>query len=144
MTEQYLVDPEGTTIGVVLDVDTYNQLRYAASAEPPDVIILDERERRAILNILHQIADIGRNVGKALDDSLASARAVADQQDLIGELHRRFSQPEQPPARPESDEHRAQVEAWLASSDELARRVSAAWKDDLSALEAVQEQRREL
>lgn len=41
-------------------------------------------------------------------------------------------------------EERAQVEAWLASSEELARRVSAAWKDDMNAVEAVKEQRREL
>ncbi|HSH80032.1 MAG TPA: hypothetical protein VLA19_16020 [Herpetosiphonaceae bacterium] len=163
MSEQYLVDPEGKTIGVVLDVDTYNHLRDAAStehpypigdslvnvrnmrrgAEPGDIII-DERERLAIIEVLNKIADIGREVGSALDDSLTSARAVADQQDLIGELFRRFSRPEQPPAHPVTDEERAQIESWLASSDELARRISAAWKDDMSAVEAVQEQRREL
>jgi len=43
-----------------------------------------------------------------------------------------------------SDAKRARLEAWFAASEELAKRVSAAWKDDMSASEAVKEQRREL
>jgi phage-related minor tail protein len=40
--------------------------------------------------------------------------------------------------------YEAEIEAWLEEADKLAAAVSAAWKDDLSAAEAVKEQRRDL
>jgi hypothetical protein len=40
--------------------------------------------------------------------------------------------------------HRAAVEAWLASVDELATRIALHWPDGVSAVDAVREQRREL
>ncbi len=46
-------------------------------------------------------------------------------------------------ARPNLEKE-SRLKAWFASSDELARRVSAAWKDTLSAPDAVKEQRRDL
>ncbi len=47
-----------------------------------------------------------------------------------------------PEAAEAADE--AAIAAWLAETDTLAAAVSAAWKDDMSAAEAVKEQRREL
>lgn len=49
-----------------------------------------------------------------------------------------------PPERPLTTEERARLEDELAAIDVLAAEVSAAWKDDMSAAEAVKEQRREL
>jgi hypothetical protein len=49
-----------------------------------------------------------------------------------------------PPTRPLSDDDRARLEAWFVAADELAARIGAAWKDDMNAVEAVNEQRREL
>ena len=49
-----------------------------------------------------------------------------------------------PPTRPLSDDDRARLEAWFVAADELAARIGAAWKDDMNAAEAVNEQRREL
>jgi hypothetical protein len=46
--------------------------------------------------------------------------------------------------RPLSDEERAAVDTWLAETEQLAVRIGAAWKSDLNAVEAVQEQRRDL
>lgn len=43
-----------------------------------------------------------------------------------------------------ADAKQAQIEAWFAAADELAAKVGAAWKDDMTAVEAVREQRREL
>ena len=43
-----------------------------------------------------------------------------------------------------ADEQRARLDAWFASSDAFAKQVGEAWKDDMSAVEAAQEQRREL
>jgi hypothetical protein len=46
--------------------------------------------------------------------------------------------------RPLTDEERAAVDTWLAETEQLAVRIGAAWKSDLNAVEAVQEQRRDL
>ena len=43
-----------------------------------------------------------------------------------------------------ADDRQARIEAWFAAADALAARVGAAWKDDMTAVEAVREQRREL
>ena len=48
------------------------------------------------------------------------------------------------PTRPLRDDDRARLEAWFVAADELAARIGAAWKDDMNAAEAVNEQRREL
>jgi antitoxin (DNA-binding transcriptional repressor) of toxin-antitoxin stability system len=47
-------------------------------------------------------------------------------------------------AQPLTDEKRARLDSWFARSDELAKRVSAAWQGDVNAVDAVNEQRREL
>lgn len=41
-------------------------------------------------------------------------------------------------------EQRARLEAWFAATDRLAQQVSAAWQGDMSAADAVAEQRRDL
>lgn len=41
-------------------------------------------------------------------------------------------------------EHEADIEDWLAESDRLAEVVSTGWKDNMTAPDAVKEQRREL
>ena len=43
-----------------------------------------------------------------------------------------------------SADKRARLAAWFATSDTLAQRVSAAWQGDMTAVDAVAEQRREL
>ena len=49
-----------------------------------------------------------------------------------------------PPERPLTEQEQARLEADLDALDELATQIGAAWKDDMSAAEAVKEQRREL
>ncbi len=49
-----------------------------------------------------------------------------------------------PPERPLTEQERAKLEADLNAIDALAAEVSAAWQDDMSAVDAVKEQRREL
>lgn len=45
---------------------------------------------------------------------------------------------------PAPDDRRAQVAAWFAAGDALAARIGAAWKDDMTAVEAIREQRHDL
>jgi hypothetical protein len=45
---------------------------------------------------------------------------------------------------PLTDQERAAVDTWIAESEQLAERIGAAWKDEMSAVEAVKEQRRDL
>ncbi len=49
-----------------------------------------------------------------------------------------------PDERPLTAEERAQLEIDLAVFDELATQIGAAWQDDMSAVDAIREQRREL
>ncbi|HSH79295.1 MAG TPA: hypothetical protein VLA19_12280 [Herpetosiphonaceae bacterium] len=46
--------------------------------------------------------------------------------------------------RPLTAQERAQLEIDLTAFDELASRIGAAWQDDMSALDAIREQRRDL
>ena len=48
------------------------------------------------------------------------------------------------PSTPASDDRRARAAAWFAAGDELAARIGAAWKDDMTAVEAIREQRHDL
>lgn len=48
------------------------------------------------------------------------------------------------PSTPASDDRRARAAAWFAAGDALAARIGAAWKDDMTAVEAIREQRHEL
>jgi hypothetical protein len=48
------------------------------------------------------------------------------------------------PSAPSPDEGRARAADWFAAGDKLAARIGAAWKDDMSAADAVKEQRRDL
>ncbi len=70
---------------------------------------------------------------KRLIEALEDAAVTAERELKTGEEQ----------ARP-NQEKQARLEAWFASSDELAHRVSAAWKDSITALDAVKEQRRDL
>ena len=49
-----------------------------------------------------------------------------------------------PAERPLTAEERAQLETDLAAFDELATQIGAAWQDDLRAVDAIREQRRDL
>ena len=59
-------------------------------------------------------------------------RQVLDEETLAG------------PVPPASDDRRARAAAWFAAGDKLAARIGAAWKDDMTAVEAVREQRHDL
>ena len=48
------------------------------------------------------------------------------------------------PSAPAADERRARAAAWFAAGDKLAARIGAAWKDDMTAVEAIREQRHDL
>ena len=48
------------------------------------------------------------------------------------------------PSPPAMDDRRARAAAWFAAGDALAVRIGAAWKDDMTAVEAVREQRHDL
>lgn len=48
------------------------------------------------------------------------------------------------PVPPASDDRHARAAAWFAAGDELAARIGAAWKDDMTAVEAIREQRHDL
>ena len=49
-----------------------------------------------------------------------------------------------PGERPLTAEEHAQRESDLAAFDELAAQIGAAWQDDMSAVDAIREQRRDL
>jgi antitoxin (DNA-binding transcriptional repressor) of toxin-antitoxin stability system len=49
-----------------------------------------------------------------------------------------------PRERPLTEEERVKLEVDLAAFDEVAMQIGAAWRDDMSAADAVKEQRREL
>ena len=56
-----------------------------------------------------------------------------------------LEQPLEPALEPAlPDDRQARIEAWRAAADERAAKVGAAWKDNMIAVEAVREQRREL
>ena len=68
---------------------------------------------------------------------------------LTPEERRRLRQvlDEEAPAEPSSpapDDRRTQAAAWFAAGDELAARIGAAWEDDMTAVEAIREQRHDL
>ena len=48
------------------------------------------------------------------------------------------------PSAPAPNDRRARAAAWFAAGDALAARIGAAWKDDLTAVEAIREQRHDL
>jgi hypothetical protein len=50
------------------------------------------------------------------------------------------------PARPAASARtrNARAQAWLSEFDELSRRISASWNSDMSAVETIREQRRDL
>jgi hypothetical protein len=49
-----------------------------------------------------------------------------------------------PHSAPLKDTDRAQIDSWLAAADALAAVISEAWQDDMSAVEAVRDIRRDL
>ncbi len=49
-----------------------------------------------------------------------------------------------PEERPLTTEEHAQLESDLAAFDELAAQIGAAWQDDMSAVDTIREQRRDL
>ncbi len=49
-----------------------------------------------------------------------------------------------PMERPLTVEEHAQLESDFAAFDELVTRVGTAWQDDMSAVDAIREQRRDL
>jgi hypothetical protein len=49
-----------------------------------------------------------------------------------------------PVERPLTAEEHAQLESDLAAFDELATQIGAAWQDDMSAVDAIREQQRDL
>ncbi len=79
--------------------------------------------------ITREVLDQVRSAGETLE--------IVDQGQVIARLV-----PVAPAAV--ADEQRARLDAWFTSSAAFAKQVGAAWKDDMNAVEATQEQRREL
>lgn len=68
---------------------------------------------------------------------------LEEQAQLLAELAMRVQQRATP--QPLTDDKRAHLDAWFATADALAAKIGAAWKNkDLSAVDAVREQRRDL
>lgn len=72
----------------------------------------------------------------------AAKRGQSLKQLVTTALERELAQPSRPAASARA--RNARAKAWLSEFDKLSRQISGSWNSDMSAVEAIREQRREL
>jgi hypothetical protein len=72
----------------------------------------------------------------------AARRGQSLKQLVTAALEHELAKPARPAASAKA--RKARAKAWLSEFDELSRQISASWNSDMSAVEAIREQRREL
>lgn len=72
----------------------------------------------------------------------AAKRGQSLKQLVTTALEHELARPSGPTASAKA--RNARAKAWLSEFDELSRQISASWNSDMSAVEAIREQRREL
>jgi hypothetical protein len=92
-------------------------------------------------NVLRDAQQLTPEEQQRLRETLGASRGarVVSLRDLRALLANGLGSP-----RPLTEQERAAVDTWLAETEQLAERIGAAWKDEMSAVEAVKEQRRDL